>query len=236
MARKTVDEAAVTRAALINAAIEVYAGQGYVNATLEMIATKAGVSRGAVYWHFSGKRALLKHILDSHSLPFERFLTHQGSFQEALQALREAILATVTQQPSRQLCEIMLCNNEGRARFSLIAARFDQAQSRFSDQVRQMLVLAIERGELHESLDVGVTCQLMRIFLAGLILECSSQETLAFEYVFRSIDVIIALLSETSPMLLGSQSSKGKISIPTVDRLEAGVLATLSSANECPDT
>jgi|GEM_PF-624613 len=235
MARKTVDEAAVTRAALINAAIEVFAGQGYVNATLEMIATKAGVSRGAVYWHFSGKRVLLKHILDSHSLPFERFLTHRSSFQEALQALRAAILATVTQQPSRQLCEIMLCNNEGRARSSLIAARFDQAQSLFSDQVRQMLILAIERGELHESLDVGVTCQLMRIFLAGLILECSSQETLAFEYVIRSIDVIMALLSEASPML-GSRSSKDTTSLPTVDRLASGVLATLSSANEYPDT
>ncbi|WP_455921158.1 TetR family transcriptional regulator [Pseudomonas putida] len=211
MARKTLDEAAATRADLITAAINVFATQGYVNATLEMIASQAHVSRGAVYWHFSGKRALLKHILESHSLPFEEFFSDHFSLKEALQALRVAVVSTVTQQPSRQLCEIMLCNSEGRARFSLIAARFSEAQSRFSDQVRRMLVQAIELGELHASLDVDATCQLMRIVLAGLILECLSQDAPLDGQVFSSLEAIWGFLSGGALTLVGLRAPNGNV-------------------------
>lgn len=52
------------RAALLEAALEVFAERGYRDASLEEIAARAGYSKGAIYFHFSGKEDLLFALLE----------------------------------------------------------------------------------------------------------------------------------------------------------------------------
>lgn len=47
-----------TREALLRAAAEVFAEEGFVSATISSISKKAGVSNGALHFHFENKRAL----------------------------------------------------------------------------------------------------------------------------------------------------------------------------------
>jgi len=58
MVRKTKEEALRTRQLLIDAAIQQFALRGVANTTLTDIADAAGVTRGAIYWHFSSKSPL----------------------------------------------------------------------------------------------------------------------------------------------------------------------------------
>lgn len=58
MARRTKEEAFRTRQMLLNAAIEQFALHGVSGTTLTDIADAAGVTRGAVYWHFTSKNEL----------------------------------------------------------------------------------------------------------------------------------------------------------------------------------
>jgi AcrR family transcriptional regulator len=51
------------RAAILDAAITLVARQGYARTSLDEIAAAAGVSRGAIYWHFKGKDDLLAAIV-----------------------------------------------------------------------------------------------------------------------------------------------------------------------------
>lgn len=55
MARKTKAEAERTRQQIIDAARRVFYECGVTRSTLEGIAAAAGVTRGAVYWHFKNK-------------------------------------------------------------------------------------------------------------------------------------------------------------------------------------
>ena len=55
MARKTKEEAAKTRRNILDAAFTVFSDKGFVRATLRDIARAAGVTRGAIYWHFKDK-------------------------------------------------------------------------------------------------------------------------------------------------------------------------------------
>lgn len=55
MARKTKEESLKTHARILEAAIDVFYEKGVARATLEDIARHAGVTRGAVYWHFKNK-------------------------------------------------------------------------------------------------------------------------------------------------------------------------------------
>lgn len=67
--RRTKEDAARTRRAIMAAALKTFSKQGIARTTLESIARAAGVTRGAVYWHFANKRALVQAIRDDVSLP-----------------------------------------------------------------------------------------------------------------------------------------------------------------------
>lgn len=58
------DPAAATREALLEAAETTFARAGYAEARLELIVAAAGVSKGALYHHYSGKQALFEAVVE----------------------------------------------------------------------------------------------------------------------------------------------------------------------------
>ncbi|MCO7514616.1 TetR family transcriptional regulator [Pseudomonas guariconensis] len=65
MVRRTKEEAQETRAQIIEAAEKAFYKRGVARTTLADIAELAGVTRGAIYWHFSNKADLIQALLDS---------------------------------------------------------------------------------------------------------------------------------------------------------------------------
>jgi AcrR family transcriptional regulator len=53
-----------SRSELLAAALRVFARRGYREAGVDEIAAEAGYSKGALYWHFSGKADLLAALLE----------------------------------------------------------------------------------------------------------------------------------------------------------------------------
>ena len=74
MARRTKDEALKTRGAIIDAAEKVFYAHGVTRSSLEHVAAAAGVTRGAVYWHFKDKPALCEAMAQRVYLPHEDML------------------------------------------------------------------------------------------------------------------------------------------------------------------
>ncbi|MGW6981992.1 ScbR family autoregulator-binding transcription factor [Streptomyces sp. NPDC054932] len=56
------ERAARTREALVGAAAEVFAAQGYVTASVAAISRRAGVSAGGLHFHFASKAALAQAV------------------------------------------------------------------------------------------------------------------------------------------------------------------------------
>ena len=56
--RKTKEEAAITRQNILAAARRVFHQNGVAHSSLELVAKEAGLTRGAIYWHFKDKTAL----------------------------------------------------------------------------------------------------------------------------------------------------------------------------------
>ena len=61
--KRTKEEAELTRKKLINIALREFVKHGFDNITMENIATKAGVTRGAIYWHFNNKEDLMDSLI-----------------------------------------------------------------------------------------------------------------------------------------------------------------------------
>jgi TetR/AcrR family acrAB operon transcriptional repressor len=65
MAGKTREEAEKTRSSILDAAFHVFTRKGFVRTTLNDIAAVAGVTRGAIYWHFKDKFELFKALSEA---------------------------------------------------------------------------------------------------------------------------------------------------------------------------
>lgn len=71
MARRTKEEAQETRKALLDAAERVFSRRGVSRTSLTDVAAAAGLTRGAVYWHFRDKADMLDAMLCRVVLPQE---------------------------------------------------------------------------------------------------------------------------------------------------------------------
>ncbi|MFF6779869.1 ScbR family autoregulator-binding transcription factor [Streptomyces sp. NPDC012510] len=82
------ERAARTRNTLIHSAAELFERHGYVKASLDEISSGAGVSRGALHFHFANKAAVADAVETAAALSLRRAADDAGLLQvNALQAL-----------------------------------------------------------------------------------------------------------------------------------------------------
>src|SRR5580765_2856664 len=67
--RRTKEESEGTRRTILAAARRVFAKRGVTRTTLGHVAAEAGVSRGAIYWHFANKIELFDAMREQVSVP-----------------------------------------------------------------------------------------------------------------------------------------------------------------------
>lgn len=92
MARRTKEEAATTRESVLMAALDLFTEKGYSRTTLVDIAKRIGMTRGAVYWHFDGKPALLAALMDHVHFLKENWVESQIPDIQTLDELRRAFI------------------------------------------------------------------------------------------------------------------------------------------------
>jgi len=112
---------------LLSAALRVFARRGYGQAGVDEIAAEAGYSKGALYWHFSGKEELLMALLEERidapmrdrvallaSAPPERDMSVEATraFAQQLEEQREAMLL------EREYWSLAVRDPELRARYA----------------------------------------------------------------------------------------------------------------------
>jgi TetR/AcrR family acrAB operon transcriptional repressor len=96
MVRRTREQAQDTRRQIIDAASGVFHRRGVSGATLQMVAEAAGLTRGAIYWHFKNKADLFRAVHETLLHPVAREIdtiidSHQ--FTDPLDAIEAALVA-----------------------------------------------------------------------------------------------------------------------------------------------
>ena len=67
--RRTKEEALETRRRILDAATAIFEQRHWKEVSLEQVAAAAGVTRGAVYWHFGSKDSLFMEVCQARPLP-----------------------------------------------------------------------------------------------------------------------------------------------------------------------
>jgi TetR/AcrR family acrAB operon transcriptional repressor len=153
MARKTKEEALVTRCAILDTAERVFRERGVGATSLAAIATAAGVTRGAIYWHFRNKNDLLMALFERVSLPMEQMLAAAAiDTEDPFARLRELsiqVLRLVTRdERTRCVFETMLTRCERTDEIAALTQRQMHCRADAVQVIQGIFRDAVRRGSL----------------------------------------------------------------------------------------
>ena len=175
MARRTKEEAAATRDSILDAAEKLFVEQGVSRTTLQHIATAAGVTRGAIYWHFDDKGALFNAMMERATLPLEAEMQvlDQAESDDPLVDLRNYMLAvlrrTVDDPVARRVFEIATLKVEFVGEMDAVRQRRQQNMANWMSRAERRIRLAVDKGVVGRDVAPDSVALALWIIIDGLI-------------------------------------------------------------------
>lgn len=196
MARKTKEEALETRSLILDTAEQVFAEQGVSRTSLADIAAAAGVTRGAIYWHFKNKADVFTAMIDRVSLPIESLFSnvadnpqHPDPLGELRAACLSILQSLVRNEQRRRVFDVLYHKCEFTDDMGPVMQRQQQCIKDCSDRMRRILRQAVELGQLPAGLNIERANIMLHALVSGLManwlfnpegfdLECEAQNLL----------------------------------------------------------
>jgi len=171
--KKTKEEAALTRRVLIDAALKVFSHQGYAQATLEEVAKEAGVTRGAIYWHFSNKFEIFYAVLQElYKRAGERVMkiidSDQRPVSKLRQLMREFLLIISNEEEFGIIEEVQLFKTRKGEEFSRLYNDHVENVKVMRELLTSIVREGIVVGEFDNSLDPGIIIVALLSYIAGI--------------------------------------------------------------------
>ncbi|QJD59914.1 TetR family transcriptional regulator [Pseudomonas sp. gcc21] len=175
MARRTKEEAQETRNQIIQAAGVCFHKKGISRTSLAEIAAAAGVTRGAIYWHFEDKTELLAALLETAHMPLQPLgeASRNEGEPDPLGRLRELlvmIFRRVALDPGiRRINEIIFHKCEYTDEMCGLRQRIQDFRSLCDQNIESALRLAMVRGQLPADLDAALASRCVHSFISGTV-------------------------------------------------------------------
>ncbi|MEJ2678950.1 MAG: TetR/AcrR family transcriptional regulator [Gemmatimonadota bacterium] len=161
---------------LLDAAFRVFATRGYRSTRLEEVAEEAGLTKGAIYYHFDGKEDLLRRAVQ------HRHATVFAEMQQELEALR-APSSVKIRHVLRRLWQHLMEPSWGyafRLMFGEVGLEFPAFFRMWVEEgpiqgwsiLRDVVQSGVDSGEFRRDVDPEVSA---RIIVSGLMLQAALQ-------------------------------------------------------------
>ena len=176
MVRKTKADTEQTRSQILAAARQVFAERGVSRTTLEQIAKQAGVTRGAIYWHFRDKPELFFAMREQASLPLIDRVDEalpDAELQDPLKSIQTSMLAIIkileTDAMTRTTLEIVSFKCEYVDEFKSVNKQAMKAACNFKDRISAAYKRAHRKGHLRAGISDSMAALESFTFMKGLI-------------------------------------------------------------------
>jgi TetR/AcrR family acrAB operon transcriptional repressor len=195
MVRRTKEEAAATRDSILDAAEILFAKHGVSRTTLQHIATAAGVTRGAIYWHFVDKDAVFSAMMERATMPMDAAMKLAGERADTdpLQSLRSEMLAVLQivggDEKARRVFEIATLKTEFTDEVDSARAHKRESVARWRGRLQEQFTHAKAKGTLPAIVDAHKASMSVWVMIDGLIRNWIFEPT-AFELVELGAELI----------------------------------------------
>jgi TetR/AcrR family acrAB operon transcriptional repressor len=174
--RRTKAEAEETRAKLLEAAEALFFEHGPAAVGLERIAAAAGVTRGALYWHFTSKADILRALHDLVPMPGEELVALAIANRHAdpltlLQTIAMDCIRLIAADERRQRIYTILSRCDYRGEFLAVLEREREIAGRQQHLLVSLLQLAQELGMLHPAWQPACAARTCQCLFRGLLVE-----------------------------------------------------------------
>lgn len=175
MARRTKEDALVTRDLILDAAERVFQRRGGSRTSLQEIAQDAGLTRGAIYWHFENKADVFDAMLQRVTLPMVASLQSPPEVEAAdpLQHLRRNVASafhqTVHDQQVQRVFEIASHKVEYVDELLTLRERHIAERDGCMDDLHRLVSLAVDCGQLPKGISVRPAAIGLHALIDGLM-------------------------------------------------------------------
>ncbi len=176
MVRQTKENAEITRQRIIDAAREVFLSRGVSRTSMEQIAAQAGVTRGAIYWHFSNKTELFSALREQVLLPLidrmdDSLLLENNDdpLGQIGKFLSGTIDALNESSDTRQTFEIMMVKCEYVEELTAVLEQTLYNCERIAKKIEQLYERAKTKGQLKPTDSPAILAMDTHLFFSGLI-------------------------------------------------------------------
>jgi TetR/AcrR family acrAB operon transcriptional repressor len=166
--KRTKEEAAVTRATVLKAALSVFSTKGYAAATLDDVAAAAKVTRGAIYWHFKSKADLYNTLIEETSARgsavVQNAVAQGGTLLDILRRIFVDQCALIEEdREARAVMELVLFKTGLSPELQAGRRKQVQAGNELVASITQVMQMGIDQGILRNDIDPA---DMARAFLA----------------------------------------------------------------------
>lgn len=199
MARKTKEEAAATRESILDAALACFHEHGVAGSSLAAIGERAGVSRGAVYWHFKNKTEVLEAMINRERVPFIKRLqqTYSPLRNTPILDLRSAMLVSLSELANDpqlpEMMEIMLRNDLSAESLAMQQLQHDSVEEEMAI-FRRALERARDLGQLRDGVNTASSARILHAGLTGVLYSAMLEPT-QFDLERDSREMLDALMA-----------------------------------------
>lgn len=175
MVRRTKAEAQATRELILDTAEVVFHEQGVSRTTLNDIAQAAGLTRGAIYWHFKDKADLFNAMMVRVTLPLEETAHRTGdeSLEDPVAYMRanflHALRLTVDDPQVRRVFEIATHKVEYVDELQAVRDRHLATRDECLSHAQRGITLAMQRGLLPKRIPPRAAALGLHALIDGLI-------------------------------------------------------------------
>ncbi|MEP7328588.1 MAG: TetR family transcriptional regulator [Betaproteobacteria bacterium] len=177
MARRTKEEALETKERLLDAAEAIFRERGVTRTSLAEVATAAGMTRGAVYWHFKDKADLFHAMCDRATMPLDAMFERAGdsALTDPMGTLRElsvGALQNLAADPRAQrVFEIMFHKTERVDELAGTATSCQDARQECLGQIETIVRRSAEMGQLPADTDAALATLALHALMVGIMHE-----------------------------------------------------------------
>lgn len=175
MARKTKLDALATRDTILDCAESLFIQQGVSRTTLQHIAHQAGVTRGAIYWHFPDKAAVFNAMMQRVKMPLESAMQSMqladpadpiGDLQKSTMMVFEL---TENDPRARRVFEIATLKIEFVNEMDAVRARRVEVQANWIANAENKIRVAVQNKQAREDLQANACALGLWSLIDGLL-------------------------------------------------------------------